>query len=466
MDAIIIGTGQAGAPLAARLAAQGKKVAIVERHKVGGSCVNYGCTPSKTLIASARAAYVARRGAEWGVHTGDVTIDFARVMERVRERIRESNERLTKRMETTENITFHRATGYFDGTGDGLHRVRISDAPDGIAAAPHVFINTGTRSVMPKIDGLQEVGALDSESIFDLETLPAHLICLGGGYVSLELGQAFRRLGSKVTVIEAAPSLIEHEDADIIDAVTHRLTEEGIIIVTRRRTTRAERDGDEIVLTLSDHNGGSSTVRGSHLLVAVGRAPNTDALNLGAVGVNTDKEGYIPTNGFLQTNIPGIWALGDVNRRGAFTHTSYQDFEVVLDVLNGGSRSVNDRVSTYAMYIDPPLGRVGMNEKQARHAIEQEKGRRLFMSTLPMNQVSRAKEQGETTGLLKLIVDMDTEKIAGASFFGMHCDEVVQVVSYFMATGASYKVMRDALPVHPTVAEFLPTMLQSLKPLE
>ncbi len=456
-DAVIIGTGQAGVPLAARLAEQGKQVAILERHRVGGSCVNYGCTPSKTLIASARIAHHVRCAADWGIHSGEVRIDYPAVIKRVRELVSASNSKITTRFEDNPNITLIRAEGRFSGSVDGLHVVIAGDRE---ICAPQVFINTGTRGQVPPIDGLDDVPYLNNETIFDLDVLPEHLILIGGGYISLELGQAYRRLGSRVTVIEAAAAMLEREDLDIAAAVTEFLKAEGIDILTDTKVTSARRDGAGVIVTVA-HGDQLREIGGSHVLVAAGRTPNSDALALETVGVKTDEKGYILTDGQMRTNINGIYAIGDVNGRGAFTHTSYQDYEIVWDHLNGGTRSADGRIMTYAMYLDPPLGRVGMNEKEARKA-----GKSVLVNTWAMADISRAKEQGETRGMIKVVVDAGTDQILGATVLGFQGDDVVQVFSYFMHTGAPYQVMRDALPIHPTISEMIPTVLGKLKPME
>ncbi len=456
-DAIVIGGGQAGPFLAAQLAQEGKQVALIEGHRIGGSCVNYGCIPTKTLIASARAIYMAGRGDEFGVSTGPIQVNFARVMERKNKRVHSAHSGMDSWMRDTPNINVFDAWGTFEGTVHGIHHVRAGDT---VLESDKVFINTGTSAFIPPISGLDRVNYLDNEGLLNVSELPEHLLVLGGGYVGLELGQAFRRFGSQVTVIEAQPKLVAQEDDDIAASVKSTLDNEGVTILLDHRVTVVSQSGNQITLTLEDGNGKQSTVAGSHLLVAVGRKPNTTKLNLEAVGVETDERGYITVDDHARTNVPGIWALGDVNGRGAFTHTSYQDHEIVLDNLRGGNRSLAGRIMAYGMYIDPPLGRVGISETQAR-----ESGRNILMATKPMSHMSRALEQGETQGLMKILVDGENERIVGAAVLGYHGDDVVQVVSYFMATGASYKVMKNALPIHPTISEFLPTLLGELEPL-
>lgn len=457
-DAIIIGTGQAGPSLAAALVDKGQKVAIAEGYKIGGSCVNYGCIPTKTLIASAGVARMVQRGAEYGVITGPIQIDMATVMARTHKRLNSAHDGLEKWLHGMDNLDIYRVYASFAGSADGLHHVRMGDE---VIAAPHVYINTGTSTVIPDIPGLRDVDYLDNEGILNLTELPQHLIALGGGYISLEMGQAFRRFGSAVTIIEAHDHIIRNEDDDIIAEVERILTDEGINLVTGKRAVQvAQATAGSITVTLEAADGTRSTVTGSHLLVSVGRRPNSGKLNLAAVNVQTDARGYIVIDDHLQTTTPGIWALGDVNGHGGFTHTSYQDYEIVLDNINGGSRKVTDRIMAYALYIDPPLGRVGMTEREARAS-----GRPVLMAVKPMQHIGRALEQGETYGMIKLLVDAETERFLGAAVLGYQGDDVVQIISYFMATGASYKVMQQALPIHPTIGEFLPTILGELKPL-
>lgn len=458
-DAIIIGTGQAGPSLAAHLAGEGQRVAIAEGGKFGGSCVNYGCTPTKTLRAAARVAYQARRAGEYGIHTGDVTVDFAAVMERVHRVVDNSRGGLTEWLESVDGLDIYREYATFDGTRDGVHRVRVGDD---VLESERVFLNTGTRAFIPPIDGLQDVDYLTNVSVMQLRELPQHLMILGGGYIGVELGQIFRRLGSEVTIIEGAPHIAAREDDDVIEELERILTEEGVNLITGYMAQNVTQDDSgKITVQVENKSGDQKTVTGTHLLVATGRKLNTDKLGLDTVGVETGERGVIKTNGRLETNVPGIWALGDINGRGAFTHTSVHDYEIVRDNLAGKSRSADERAMTYSMFSDPPLGRVGMNEKQAR-----ESGKNVLMSRMYMKNVSRAKEDGELNGLVKLLVDADTEQFLGATIFGMQGDDVVQVVSNYMATGASYRHMKNALPIHPTVSEFFPTWLSQLKPLD
>ncbi len=458
-DAIIIGTGQAGPSLAAFFAGEGQHVALIEGARLGGSCVNYGCTPTKTMRASARNAFQARRSAEYGIHTGAVSVDFAAVMARKDRVVNNSRDGLTGWLESVENLDIIRGWASFAGKENGHFQVEVNGE---IHEAERVYLNTGTSARILPIDGLEDVDYLTNVSLMDLDELPQHLIILGGSYIGLEMGQIFRRLGSEVTIIEYNDRVAAREDEDVTAEVERVFREEGVTLLTGHKAAHVTPSDDGLItVTAEAVNGGRETVvTGSHLLLATGRVPNTERLNLDAVGVETDNRGFVPTNGKLETNVPGIWALGDINKRGAFTHTSVHDYEIVRDNWQGMDRSADDRNMAYAMYIDPPLGRVGMSEHQAR-----ESGRSVLGMTHYMKDVSRAKEDGETNGVVKLLVDADTEEFLGACIFGMQGDDVVQVVSNYMATGASYKHMMRALPIHPTISEFFPTWLGKLEPL-
>jgi len=457
-DVAVIGAGQAGPILAMTLAGRGEKVALIEGGLVGGSCVNHGCTPTKTLRKSARVAHLAARAGDFGIQAGTVEVDFAAALGRMQQRVDESRAGLEKSIASQHGLTLLRGWGAFAGrAGD---RFELT-AGDQTLRAARVFLNTGTRAFIPPLPGIDDVPHLDNVSLLQMRDRPRHLIIIGGSYIGLEMGQIFRRLGSDVTVIETDPRIAGRENAAVSKALTEMLQAEGIRFHTGNKVERVEKRGQRhsdagIAVTV-----GGQRVEGSHLLVATGRSPNTERLNLAAVGVETDERGFVPTNGKLETNVPGIWAVGDINKRGAFTHTSYQDGQIVLANLKGVARSADGRVSTYAMYTDPPLGRVGLSEAQAR-----ESGRATLVANFQMKDVSRAKEESETAGLMQILVDQQSEEIVGASLLGFGCDEVIQVISNFMATGACYQVLRDALPIHPTVAEFLPFMLNKLEPLE
>ncbi len=458
-EAIVIGAGQAGPSLAAFFAGEGQRVALVEGAQLGGSCVNYGCTPTKTLRASARNAYQARRSVEFGIHTGEVHVDFAAVMARKDRIVSNSRNGLTEWLQGVDNLDILRGWASFEGRDDDLFRVRVNDE---VHTAERVYLNTGTSARVLPIDGLENVEYLDNVSLMDLRELPQHIVILGGSYIGLEMGQIFRRLGSEVTIIEYSPRVASREDEDVTEEVERIFRAEGVNLLTGHKAVHVSQAGSTITVTAEAVEGGQqTTVQGTHLLLATGRTPNTDKLNLEAVGVETDNRGFISTNGKLETNVPGIWALGDINKRGAFTHTSVHDYEIVRDNWKGMDRSADDRTMAYSMFIDPPLGRVGMSEKEAR-----ESGRKVLGMTHYMKNVSRAKEDNETDGLVKLLVDAETEEFLGACIFGMQGDDVVQVVSNYMATGASYKHMMRALPIHPTISEFFPTWLGMLKPLD
>ena len=453
VDAAVIGTGQAAPSLAVALAQRGEKVALVEGALLGGSCVNSGCTPTKTLRKSARVAHLARHAAQFGVRVGAVEVDFAGAMERMQAVVDASRNDLQQWIEGTPNLTLIRGWGAFTGRLDGWFDLVAGDRP---LRAKRIYLNTGTRAFIPPIRGIDGVTALDNVSLLKLRTLPPHLVILGGSYIGLEMGQIFRRLGSEVTVIEPGPRITSREDADVSEAITAMLRDEGVKVLVGQPVDRVEAAGPGVAVHV-----GQARIEGSHLLVATGRLPNTQRLHLDLAGVETDERGFVPTNGRLETNVPGIWALGDINKRGAFTHTSYQDYQIVLANHDGGSRTADGRVATYAMYTDPPLGRVGLTEAEARKS-----GRAMLVVNWPMKRVSRAREESETTGSIKLLVDAQDERIVGATVLGLNGDEVIQVVSNFMATGASYRVLQEALPIHPTVAEFLPFVLGKLQPLQ
>jgi pyruvate/2-oxoglutarate dehydrogenase complex dihydrolipoamide dehydrogenase (E3) component len=451
-DAAVIGAGQAGPFLAMALAGRGESVVLIEARQLGGTCINNGCTPTKTLRKSARVAHMARRAAEFGVHVGTVEVDFAAAMERMQQRVDAARGGLEKWIAREPKVTLLHAWGRLTGKTDEGFTLLAGERP---VKARRVFLNTGTRAFHPPIPGLDKVAALDNVSLLQLRQCPGHLVILGGSYIGLEMGQIFRRLGSAVTVIEPGPRITAREEPEVSQCLTDFLQAEGIRVLTGHAPRQVEREGEGIAVLVGDER-----VVGSHLLLATGRMPNTEGLGLDSVGVRTDERGYVPTNGRLETNVPGIWALGDINKRGAFTHTSYHDQEIVLANLAGGARSADDRTMAYAMFTDPPLGRVGMSVAEARAS-----GKRVLVADYAMKDVSRAKEESETTGLVKLLVDAGSERILGAAMVGINADEIIQVISNFMATGASYRVLQQALPVHPTVAEFLPTILGKLRPL-
>ncbi|WP_069061620.1 FAD-containing oxidoreductase [Sinorhizobium sp. RAC02] len=453
-DAIIIGAGQAGPSLAGRLTAAGKKVALIERKLVGGTCVNTGCMPTKAMVASAYAAHLARRGAEYGVVTGDVSIDFAKVMARkdkVRFDARKGNEDWLNGM---EGLTFLRGHARFESPT----QIRVGDD---LLSAKQVFLNVGGRAVVPDFPGVGDVPYLDNVSMMDLTEVPKHLVVIGGSYIGLEFAQMFRRFGSEVTVIEKGPRLIAREDEDVSTAVRDILEREGIQIRTGAECIRFFRQESGVGVGV-DCTAGAPEIIGSHILLATGRRPNTDDLGLDTAGVATDKRGYITVDERLETTVPGIFAMGDCNGRGAFTHTAYNDFEIVAaNLLDAEPRKVSDRIQTYALYIDPPLGRAGMTETEARKT-----GRKLLIGTRPMTRVGRAKEKGETLGFMKVIADANTREILGASLLGTGCDEAVQSILDVMYAGKPYTTITHAVHIHPTVAELIPTVFGDMQPVE
>jgi pyruvate/2-oxoglutarate dehydrogenase complex dihydrolipoamide dehydrogenase (E3) component len=454
-DAIIIGTGQSGPSLARRLAAADQKVAVIERKFFGGTCVNTGCTPTKTLVASAYVAHLARRAGDYGVVVGGaVGVDMKTVKARKDAVAGASRRGVERSLKTLEGCTVYEGHGRFVGT----KKVAV----DGVVLnADHIFINVGGRAVVPPILGLDQVPYLTNSSMMDVDFLPAHLIVLGGSYIGLEFAQVYRRFGSEVTVIELAPRLIAREDEDVSSAVAEFLKEEGIDVRVDSKVIGVEKQGNCIAVKI-ESNGNISRVLGTHVLVAIGRQPNTDDLGLDKAGIATDTHGYIQVDDQLRTNVSGIWAMGDCNGRGAFTHTSYNDFEIVAaNILDNDRRRVTDRITAYALYTDPPLGRVGMTEAEVRKT-----GTPALISTMPMEDVSRAFEKGETKGFMKILVDRDSKQILGASFLGLAGDEVIHCILDLMYAKAPYTVMQRAMHIHPTVSEFIPTMLGELKPLQ
>ena len=454
-DAIVIGTGQAGPPLAVRLAGAGLRVAIIERKRFGGTCVNTGCIPTKTLVANARAAHIARRAADYGVMTtGSIIVDMKRVKERKDAVVRCSNEGVEKWLKSTEKLTVYEGHARFEDA----HRVRVGDE---LLEADKLFINVGARASTPPLPGLDEVRYLTNSSMMDVDFLPEHLLIVGGSYVGLEFGQMYRRFGSEVTIVEMGPRLIQREDEEVSEAIREILENEGINIRLNAECIAVEKHYEKVAINV-DCGTGDKKVLGSHLVLAVGRVPNTADLGLENTGVAVDKRGYIQVDDQLQTNVPGIYALGDCNGRGAFTHTSYNDYEIVAaNLLDSDPRRVSDRITAYALYIDPPLGRAGMTEAEVRKS-----GRKALLGKRPMTRVGRAVEKGETQGFMKILIDAETKKILGASLLGIECDEVIHSILDIMYAKAPYTVIQRAMHIHPTVSELIPTMLGELKPLE
>ncbi len=454
-DAIVIGTGQAGPHLARRLTSAGNKVAIIERKLFGGTCVNTGCIPTKTMVASAYAAHLARRAAEFGVVIdGGVSVDMRVVKARKDEVLAKSREGLESSLKALENCTVYQGHAQFKSARE----VRVgTDTLRG----DRIFINVGARAVAPPLPGLEETKYLNNSSIMELDHVPEHLIVVGGSYIGLEFGQMFRRFGSKVTIVEMGPRLIHKEDEDVSDAIREILNREKIDVRLNSKCIRFSRKDDKIVAHL-DCATDDMEVSGTHLLLATGRRPNTDDLGLETAGVQTDERGYIVVDDELRTNVSGIWALGDCNGKGAFTHTSFNDAEIVAaNILDNDPRRVSDRIEAYALYIDPPLGRAGMTETAVRKS-----GREALVGRRPMTKVGRAIEKGEPQGFMKVIVDAQTKEILGAAILGTGGDEVIHSILDMMYAKAPYTVMQRAMHIHPTVSELIPTMLGELVPLD
>jgi pyruvate/2-oxoglutarate dehydrogenase complex dihydrolipoamide dehydrogenase (E3) component len=449
-DAIIVGAGQAGPPLAARLTGAGMRVALIERKLLGGTCVNAGCTPTKTLVASARAAHVVCRAALYGVNTSQPQVDMQRVRTRMREVVATSRNGLESWLGGMDGLTLVRGQARFV-SADAV------EVAGETLTAPRIFLNVGARPSRPDLPGVGDVPSFTSTTILDLDRVPRHLVIVGGSYIGLEFAQMYRRFGAEVTVVERAPALIPREDPKVSEAIRGILASEGIAVRT---------DADCIALAPSLEGAcvhvscaeGAPEVHGSDVLLAVGRTPNTDDLGLGAAGLNPDPRGFVPVNERLETEVPGIWALGDCNGRGAFTHTSWNDYEIVAaNLLDGEDRKVSDRVPGYALYIDPPLGRAGMTETQAREA-----GLRIRVASRPMSRVSRAVEKGETQGLMTAVVDADSGLILGAAILGPGGDEAIHGVLDLMNAGVTAESLERSMPIHPTVSELLPTLMGDL----
>ncbi len=450
-DALVIGTGQAGPPLAKRLAGAGMRVAIVERGAFGGTCINAGCTPTKTMIASAQAAHMARRAADFGVAIqGAVTVDMRRVKARKDAIVREWTAATEASLRKTANCTVYQGQARF-------RSARAVEVGADLLTAERIFINVGGRASVPPIPGLDRVPYLTNSSLLDLDALPDHLVIVGGSYVGLECAQMFSRFGSEVTILEAGERLIAREDEEVSAAIREVLEAEGIQVRVGARDLSVAPRGDSFALSFACPSG-AGLLDGSHLLLAAGRRPNTDDLGLEQAGVATDTRGYIEVDDQLRTNVPGIWALGDCNGHGAFTHTSYNDFEIVAaNLLDNDRRRVTDRISAYALYTDPPLGRAGMTETEARKQRKQ-----VLVGRMQMADVARAIEKGETAGLMKLVVDGDTKEILGAAVMGPGGDEAIHCVLDLMYAKAPYTVLQRAMHIHPTVAELLPTIAGEL----
>lgn len=452
-DAIVIGSGQGGNPLCQDLADRGWRVALIEKEHLGGTCINTGCTPTKTMVASAQVAYYARNAARWGVRTGPVSVDLPRVVARKDEMVR----RFRSGKEEAfggENPRLYRGHGRFVAPG----RVQVGSE---VLESERIFINTGTRPETPRIEGLDRVGSLTNATIMELTDLPEHLLVIGAGYIGLEFGQMFRRFGSRVTLTHRAGQILPREDADVAGELQKALEAEGMDFVLNARPTRAERRGQEVALTV-EAGGSARTLTASHLLVATGRRPNSDDLGLDKAGVATDQRGYIMVNSRLETNVPGIWALGDVKGGPAFTHISYNDYQIVFaNLVEGKKLTIDNRLVPYSLFTDPQLGRVGMTEREARAAKY-----RLKIGKIPMSWVARAIERDETAGMMKLVVDADSDRVLGAAILSLEGGELIQILSTLMLANAPYTLLQGAIYIHPTLAEGFYTLMDAVKPVE
>ena len=447
-QAIVIGSGQGGTPLCTALAEAGLRTALVERQHVGGTCVNEGCTPTKTMVASGRVAYLTRRGADYGIHTGDIRVDMERVRQRKRDIVNSFRNGSQKHIEKTSNLDLIFGEASFTGPKSVL--VRLRDGGQRTLTGEKIFINAGARPTVPDIDGLKDIPFLDSSSIMELGTVPEHLIVLGGGYVGLEFGQMFRRFGSHVTIIHQHPQLLPNEDTDVAREIEKILTEDGIDVLLESRALKVSRDERNIGLQIENKQGGR-TITGSHLLVAAGRTPNTDSLNIKAGGIETDAHGYIKTNTQLETNVSGVYALGDIKGGPAFTHISYDDYRVIRsNLLEGGQASIAGRLIPYTVFIDPQLGRVGLTETEA-----QSNGIDIEIAKMPMSRVARALEVDESRGFMKAIIDAKTQQILGAAVLSIEGGELMSMIQLAIMGHVPYTALRDGIFAHPTLAESL-----------
>jgi pyruvate/2-oxoglutarate dehydrogenase complex dihydrolipoamide dehydrogenase (E3) component len=452
-DAVVIGSGQAGPSLAARLAQAGEKVALVEQTHLGGTCVNDGCMPTKTMVASARVAHLARRAADFGVSTGGpITVDMPAVIARKDAIVQGAKRNLAAWLDGIDNLELIWGTAKFLAPD-------VIDAGGRTLQARRIFINTGGRAAIPDWPGLHDVPYLTNTTLMELTTLPRHLIVAGGSYIGLEFAQMYRRFGAEVTVIEYAPDIIAREDPDVRAALRAILQAEGIVIHTGVRDITVARTPSGVRLQ-AQASGNALHLEGSHLLLAVGRRPNTEALDLAAAGIAPDARGFIRVDDSLRTSVETIWALGDVHGRGAFTHTSYNDYEIVAaNLLDGAQRRITDRILAYALFTDPPLARIGMSDTEAAAG-----GRKILRGFMPMSRVGRAKERGETAGFMKVLVDAGTDRILGATLLCIEADEVIHALLDIMSADAPYTAIRRCVHIHPTVSELIPTMLGDLQP--
>ncbi len=453
-DAIIIGTGQSGPSLAARMTKEGMRTAIVERKLFGGTCVNVGCIPTKTLVASARAAYMARRGADFGVEIeGAIRVDMKAVKARKDAVVAQSNQGVTNWLKTMDGLTVYEGHGQLESANS----VRVNGE---LLNADRIVVNVGGRAHVPDMPGVDDIEILTNSNIMDVDFLPEHLVVIGGSYIDLEFAQIYRRFGSQVTVVEMGDRLTKREDEDVSAGILEIVENEGIEVRLNANCVGFEKRGEQIAVTANCEPGPEEIV-GSHVLLAVGRRPNTHDLGLDAAGVETDERGFITVDDQLCTNVPGIWAIGDANGRGAFTHTSYNDYEILAaNMFDDDPRRISDRITTYGLFVDPPLGRVGMTEREVR-----ESGRKALIGTMPMARVGRAKERSETQGFMKILIDAESEKILGASILGIGGDEIIHSILDVMYANAPYSVIQRAMHIHPTVTELIPTLLGDLRPL-
>ena len=455
-DAIVIGAGQAGGPLSTALARAGWKTALIERVHVGGTCINEGCTPTKTMVASGRVAYLARRGADYGVQTGPVTIDMKKVRQRKRDIVESFRTSGQHRIEQTEGVDLLMGEAAF--TAPKTLEVRLNNGETRQLTASTIFINAGARPAKPSMTGIEEVATLDSTSIMELDTVPEHLLVVGGGYIGLEFGQMFRRFGSSVTVIQRGENLLAREDPDVAEEVANIMREDGLEILLETKPVSVKQPFQGNIQLTVQTKTGERTLNGSHLLMAAGRVPNTDWLNLDAAGIQTDKRSFIQANERLETNVPGIYALGDIKGGPAFTHISYDDFRIIRsNLLEKGNASIHDRLVPYTVFIDPQLGRIGLSETDAKA-----QGRNIRVAKMPMNYVARALEMDESRGFMKAVVDADTKQILGAAVLGIEGGEIMAILEVAMIGKVPYTVLRDAVFAHPTLAESLNNLFSAI----
>jgi dihydrolipoamide dehydrogenase len=453
-DAIVIGSGQAGNPLSQKLADQGWSVALIEKAALGGTCVNTGCTPTKTMVASAQVAHYARHAEQWGVRAGEVRVDLPKVVARKDEVVKQWRSGVEKKVKDRKNLHLYRGQAQFTGP----HSIRVGNE---VLEGERVFINSGTRPSIPALPGLDRIDYLTNASIMELQEVPEHLLVLGGGYIGLEFGQMFRRFGSQVTIIHQSDHILPREDADVTDELKKALESEGIRFLLNARTTSVQKQKNQVILKV-ETGGKSASVSGSHLLVATGRRPNSDDLSLEKAGVEVDHKGFIRVNSRLETNVPGIWALGDVKGGPAFTHISYNDYQIVYgNLIESKNLSTDNRLVPYAVFTDPQLGRVGMTEREARAA-----GRKLKIGKIPVAWVARAIERSETAGLMKIVIDAENDRVLGAAILSAEGGELVQILGFVMLAGAPYTLLKGAIYIHPTLAEGFWTLMDQVKPVD